>query len=197
MCTTIYSEETQTNTYMYLYKTAKINLEELENSESGSFYKIITCITFCAFTLEAYTNHIGYDNCNFWNEIEKNKPLEKLKILYSTLNLEFDKSSRPIQSMIEMYKYRNLLAHGKTETNINTTSINQEVTEIDISQIAGFAQTRWDSMTTSTNARRYFDDMKKIIELLHRNIESELSDPFLLFNSSSGSGSPLTRHRSE
>jgi len=132
MCTTIYSEETQTNTYMYLYKTAKINLEELESSESGSFYKIITCITFCAFTLEAYMNHIGHGNCNFWNEVEKNKPLEKLKILYSIFELEFDKSSRPIQSIIEMYKYRNLLAHGKTETNIDVTRSNQEVTEINI-----------------------------------------------------------------
>jgi len=196
MCTTLYSEETQTNTYLYLYKTAKINLEELENSQSGSFYKIIICITFCAFTLEAYMNHIGYDNCNFWNEVEKNKPLEKLKILYSTFNLEFDKSSRPLQSIIEMYKYRNLLAHGKTETTTNTTSINQEVTEIDMSQIVGFAQTRWESMTTSSNARRYFDDMKKVIELLHSNIEDEVSNPFLVFNSSSGSGSPLTRHRS-
>ena len=196
MCTTLYSEETQTNTYMYLYKTANINLVELEDSESGSFYKIITCITFSAFTLEAYMNHMGYDNCEFWTEIEKNKPLEKLKILYSIFGLVFDKSSRPIQSIIEMYKYRNLLAHGKTETTTNTTSINQEVTEIDMSQIVGFAQTRWESMTTSSNARRYFDDMKKVIELLHSNIDDEVSDPFLVFNSSSGSGSPLTRHRS-
>ena len=52
-------------------------------------------------------------------------------------------------------------------------------------------------MTTSNNARRYFDDMKKVIELLHSNIEDKLSDPFLVFHSSSGSGSPLTRHRSE
>jgi len=52
-------------------------------------------------------------------------------------------------------------------------------------------------MTTSDNARRYFDDLKKVIKLLHSNIEDELSDPFLVFNSSSDSGSPLTRHRSE
>lgn len=196
MCNTVFTEETHTNTYMYLYKTANINLEELENSESGKFYKILTCIIFSSFTIEAYMNHIGYDNCDFWTEIEKNRPLEKLKILYSVFGLEFDKSSRPIQSIIEIFKYRNLLAHGKTETNTNTTSVNQEVTEVDMSEIVGFAKTRWEAMTTAVNARRYFDDMKEVIILLHSQIESDISDPFLVFSSSAGNGSPLTNQGS-
>lgn len=196
MCSTVFTEETQTNTYMYLYKTANINLEELENSESGKFYKILTCIIFSSFTIEAYMNHIGYDNCDFWTEIEKNRPLEKLKILYSVFGLEFDKSSRPIQSIIEIFKYRNLLAHGKTETNTNTTSVNQEVTEVDMSESVGFAKTRWEAMTTAVNARRYFDDMKEVIILLHSQIESDISDPFLVFSSSAGNGSPLTNQGS-
>jgi len=194
MCNTVYTEETQTNTYMYLYKTANINLEELENLESGKFYKILTCIIFSSFTIEAYMNHIGYYNFNFWTEVEKKRPLEKLKILYSVLELNFDKSLRPIQSIIEMFKYRNLLAHGKTET--NTNRINHRATEVKMSQIVGFYQTRWEAMTTAENARRYFDDMKEVITLLNNQIESEISDPFLVFSSSAGNGSPLTNERS-
>ena len=44
---------TTTNTYMYLYKVAEINFQELNKNDEGNFYKMLTIVIFSCFTIAA------------------------------------------------------------------------------------------------------------------------------------------------
>jgi len=61
--------------YCYLFKVAKQNLVAAEQEEKGQFYRLITCLGFCAFMLESVMNEIGdslFPEC--WMTEHERKP---------------------------------------------------------------------------------------------------------------------------
>ena len=103
-----YSAEREVRTYAYLRKAAVDALEKAKSIEEGSFYQLMSSLVFSAFAVEAYLNHVGEHKIQYWGEIEKIEPMAKLKVLYSHLNLQFDPSKRPIQTIRQLFKFRNL-----------------------------------------------------------------------------------------
>lgn len=181
-----YEEITTTRTYTYLYKIAETSMEEME-IEEGSFYKKITAIMFTAFTLESFLNHIGEEHCEFWNEIEKNRPLEKLKMLYLIFELDYDNSKRPIQSMKALFRIRNQLAHAKTETNKRTYLRDKQNSDEGFLEQLGQAKPNWENELTNKNVKKYFEDMESIVKELYQCTNPIVTNPFsIMVSSSSG-----------
>jgi hypothetical protein len=109
-----------TITYVYCNIAAKMAFKraaELKAPASGgSLYFAMMAITFSAFTVEAFLNHLGQNRVPAWEYIERPLgPAEKLEVVRATLGLDVDKGKRPFQSLREMMQLRNALAHGKTE----------------------------------------------------------------------------------
>jgi hypothetical protein len=74
------SGRSKTNTFAYMHIGAKQMLEQATQSEIGQLYNIISCLTFSAFTLEAYFNHFGKLRDENWDGIErKSSKLKKYK----------------------------------------------------------------------------------------------------------------------
>ncbi|WP_444941019.1 hypothetical protein ACJJI3_22795 [Microbulbifer sp. ZKSA004] len=171
------------NTYAYMAMSAEHSLECASKNEEGCFYQFMSSLIFSAFTLEAYMNHIGNERIEYWEEIESIRYLDKLKVLYLNLGLEFDKSKRPLQTIIQLVKFRNLMAHGKSE-NISGSKVISTPTLDPGTEVV---EAEWEKFCNSKEAKRALDDVKEIVELL--NSSAGNSDVMLW---SFGGGSSVT-----
>lgn len=171
----IVSGETTTYTFCYMYKGAEQMLKQAKESDSGQFYNIISCLTYCAFTLEAYFNHLGSERNSDWNEVERNiSKTKKYKLFCKNIGLKIDLAKRPYKSMTDVFIYRDQMAHGKT-----TTDTIKEAIEGDVDDLNSFAVgPDWKTYSTMENAQTVFTDIKNIILELHK-ASGFTNDPFL------------------
>lgn len=73
-------------------------------------------LTFIALTMEACLNHVGLSIFECWGDVERRlSPLSKLNLIVEKLAVKRNKGRRPYQTVSEMFAFRNLLAHGKSE----------------------------------------------------------------------------------
>ena len=147
--------------YGWLSMCARNSLDCGKGDKNGCFYHFMSSLIFSAFTLEAYVNHIGPTLVPFWSEIEKIRLMSKLKIVYTFLELDFNTSKRPLQSISWLIKFRNTMAHGKTE-DINKSKINKTQKYI-------YVGASWEAYCTKEKAQRAYDDIREIIEILNKS----------------------------
>jgi hypothetical protein len=112
-------ETTQERTiynYSYLYQAALFSFKQAKDKVEGRTYYYLISIVMLAYAFEAYLNHCGEKLIDHWEDIEKIKTINKFKILLKTLNINnLEKSKRPYQTVKDLIKVRNLLAHARTE----------------------------------------------------------------------------------
>ena len=153
-------------TYAYLYEAADFALEQAINSEEGSFYNCLCSIVMNAFCIEAYVNHVGMDRLSDWDEYAS--PLDKLERVAKEVGIEIDYGKRPIQSMRIANKFRNSLAHGTTGV-LPVSYSEKGQSERKVKR----PRTQWEKTCTKRNAKRYLEDLKEVIQLIHKRYEFE------------------------
>lgn len=159
-----YQQTRTVNTYTYLYHCAIQSLAEAKEKEEGSFYRIMTSLTFSAFTLEAFSNHVGEKLLDYWDNIERISPMDKQKVLHTHLKLKYDLSIRPLQTANNVFKFRNSIAHGKTEI-ISGEFFYKDYPELKPGE--ELVKTKWEEFVTTANAERALEDIVKIVEYLN------------------------------
>ena len=109
--------ESTFNAFAFLRNGAHGLLEIAKGHREGSNYSRISAVLFSTFAVEAYLNHIGEARMPSW-ETEQSKLSwrDKLDLIAQQLNIEPDFGVRPFQTLIEVFKFRNKLAHGRTTT---------------------------------------------------------------------------------
>ncbi|WP_040886507.1 hypothetical protein [Marinobacter santoriniensis] len=149
------------NTYGYLYSASVSTENTGRNEAEGSFYQYMASLVFSAFTLEAYLNHLGFQVIGYWNHIESLSPIKKLDILSEVTGAKFEKGARPHQTVAELLRFRNEMAHGKSRFP---------------SQIGGPDDPWWLEYCNEENASRAREAVEQIINTL--NHESGVKDPW-------------------
>ena len=154
-------------TYAYLYDAASFALKQATNSEEGGFYHCLYSIVMNAFCLEAYLNHVGMDRFPDWDEYAA--PLDKLERIAKAVGIEIDYGKRPFQSIRITNKFRNLLAHGRTDVlPISYTERGPSNRKLIRSRM------QWERRTcTKRNAKRYLEDLAKVIQMIHKQYKFE------------------------
>jgi hypothetical protein len=106
------------------FNLAKDFFFEKGSAEEGEgHYLFLAGLTFLAFTLEAYLNHLGSQMFRDWNTLERSTSVEmKLDIVSKHLGLAFDISQDPWIAAVHIRAFRNPVAHGKNST-LETTAI--------------------------------------------------------------------------
>ena len=118
---------------------------------------------FSALCLEAYLNHVGKEKLPFWEEIEKKLgPKEKLEIISYELGYKINYGKRPFQTFRTIFKLRNQLVHGKTES---TSESNEQILEGDEAPI--ISQAKWQEQINIEAANKFSEDTKEILEILN------------------------------
>ncbi|NDV28673.1 hypothetical protein [Desulfovibrio sp. JC010] len=157
--------ERETNTFAYMFIGAKQMLEQAQASDVGALYNRISCIVFCAFTLEAYFNHFGALRDKKWNKIERNIPkFKKYEKFCNQLNLEVNFDVAPYSTIKEIFSFRDTMAHGKTTIEDVTKDVcvpNEQINRFTLGA-------SWEEYATKENAQKAIKHTQKIIVELHQ-----------------------------
>lgn len=83
----------------------------------GSSWQFLSSIILSAFAFEAYLNLVGEQVFACWTSLERLNPLDKLNLLSEHMEATFSngKGERPLQTVIELFNFRNTIAHGSTK----------------------------------------------------------------------------------
>lgn len=169
-------------TYVHLFKVANMASEKAQNGTDESFYDSMSCILFCALCLEAYLNHVGVTEFQFWeDDLENLNPMAKLRLIASErlktetvsayglslkrtpIKISIDFSRRPFQSFGIIFTIRNQLAHGKTQWVLETTQN---------------PKAKWEKYCTAKQAKQFLKDTEEMIRTLHSKLYNSAPDPF-------------------
>ncbi len=101
--------------YAEHWHTANSLLDKARSEKKGSYHQYLACITFVAFTLEAFLNHIGEELFKSWVDLEQINVRGKIRIITDKLNINVDYGAMPWQIVPELVAFRNKVAHGKNE----------------------------------------------------------------------------------
>ena len=162
---TVVRGQTTTNKFAYIHIGAKHMLNQAEDSDEGQLYNLIGCLTFSAFTLEAYFNHFGKLKNPDWNKIERDySKRKKYEHFCSECDVTYDFKVRPYSTILELFNFRDTMAHGKsTEDSI------EKLVKVNPQHPNRFnVGPEWMEYATLENAHKAITDVEKIIKELHR-----------------------------
>lgn len=164
-------------TYAELWHTSSCLLKRGQENKKASFHQFMASLVFTAFSLEAYLNHIGAQIFTCWNDLERLSPKEKLNVIAERINVEVNYGRRPWQIMINLFGFRNDIAHGKSVT-IKSEEIIPLINHNE-DDIHNFLRTNWEKFCTEKNAVRAREDVNNIIETIHEASGIKGEYPFL------------------
>jgi len=165
MSKAIVSGRQTTNTFAYMFVGAKAMLEQAERDPNGQLYNLVSCLIYCAFTVEAYLNHLGQLKHDDWDKIERSLPkLKKYKKFCADTGVKPDFSQRPYSTLIELFAFRDKMAHGKTTTEHVEKEVNLPDTSTRFT-----TENEWQEFSSLENARRAIKDTEDLVKELHTN----------------------------
>ena len=167
-------------TYAFLHAAARESLWHAEHDEEGQFFDCLSCITFCALTLEAFFNHIGNQYVRHWSRIERKlNPSEKLDLLADELGISIKRDDVPFNDFKRLFWFRDFTAHGKTVTEQIT-----ETHKLMPGQMTPTGKTAWERECTLGNAKRHYESTRQMVEYLHQATDPAADDLPFAFPSS-------------
>ena len=159
----IYEGTREVRTFVDLAHGADVLIKKTEQEPKGSYYTTMSALLLTAFTFEAYLNHLGEKTIKFWEEIEPIKVMDKYIVLCKNLNLSPDFAQRPYQTLKTLFKFRNAIAHGKSQILQET----KEVSSRDDPH-GHIPKAHWEEFSILENAKQAKHDVSQIITELHK-----------------------------
>lgn len=153
----------EVRTFAQLAHGADVLLGKAEADESGSAYTLMGSLLLRAFTFEAYLNHLGETILGLWGPCDRMPVLDKYRTICDAYNVKPDWSRQPHQTMTELFKFRNQMAHGRS-----FTIQESRVVPADSDPHELIPEAPWEKYCTLETAKRAKDDMSEIITELHK-----------------------------
>ena len=139
----------------------------------GRAFDLIHCIIASAFCMEAYLNFVGKRKMPNWQALERKlAPTEKLTVVTSRLGMASFKGGKLYHSFQKAFRFRNLLAHGRTET-VHGSWIERE----DIEGPRRQPEDEWEKLCNLNSARHILDDIEALAREIHK-AAGYTQDPF-------------------
>ncbi len=153
----------ESRTYAMLWHVASQLLDVAKTNETGFLLQLQASAVFHAFTFEAYLNHVGSQEIEFWEETERTISYrEKLLLLSKRLKFKFESGRRPFQTIWDLFDLRDDLAHGKT-----TEFKDESVTSQDPPDDSAWCVLPWEKLTFG-DLERFSEDLKAAIETINQ-----------------------------
>lgn len=102
-------------TFVLLFEAAQHALNAAKTARGGSTHFCLLSLVASAFCLEAFLNELGERRFSLWSPPERHSPGRKLKLVCKKLNLKPQLDRRPFSSFRWVMRFRNSVAHGRTE----------------------------------------------------------------------------------
>jgi hypothetical protein len=149
------------------FHAAHVHLEHVKERQRGFYYSLLSAFLMTAFTLEAYLNYVGPIVERGWEDFDKATPLAKLRHVACVVGVPIDSSSRPMQSIIELFTFRNRMAHPRAMHIVEEHLSTPEEYQKDF-----YSEPRpdWMAFATENNALRCHRDVGAIIEAINSKL---------------------------
>lgn len=159
------SGEGEIFTYAWMWKNAKKSIKAARETEEGQFFNVMNTLVYSAFAMESFFNHLGSRLIDNWDKKERKlSKIKKLKLFLSNLKVEADLTTRPYVSVTDVFKFRDLIAHGRTEI----VSQNEEVILSEDDLKIYMIENDWMKLCNIETAERVFVDVESIIHTLFK-----------------------------
>lgn len=145
--------------YGILRDVAHERLEMLDTADWCKGNTFLDGMLMAALTMEAYLNHLGPHLFRCWDEIDRLPTRGKLKLILERIRYQPDQGKRPYQTLGAMIRFRDRIAHGRTETLVD------HVRDTPRSNAGPHEDTltEWESLITEKNMRVFIEDMDLMI----------------------------------
>lgn len=139
---------------------ALLNLAETK--EEGSFIWSMAAIVFAAFTYEAYLNMIGKEilGKKKWEDLDRCSWKKKHSSISRKLSLDIIFSVRPENTLIEIFGFRNSIAHRRNE---EVEIKDAPVDDFRPSTLTIATETEWERRCTANYARMALEDVLRCV----------------------------------
>src|SRR5712691_2187440 len=87
-----------------------------DGQERGISSDFMNCLILTAFCLEAYLNFAGEKIFSYWSHVERISVQDKLGLICDHLQIETNFGKQPYQSIKLLWRFRNFMAHARSET---------------------------------------------------------------------------------
>lgn len=122
---------------------------------------------FCAFSIEAYVNHLGAKLIPDWETNERKMSFdEKISRLFKAIDEKCDKRKKPYCYLNSIFDFRKEIVHAKTASITKKQSITAE-------EIPDLPKALWEKMVTVENAKKFRRYSEEIINSLCRDLLNE------------------------
>jgi hypothetical protein len=159
--------------FQTLSSTAHYAIEKAESTEEGSRLEVMTAMLLAPMMVEAVLNHVGAELFvtragapEFWKQLEYSRPEDKLKVICEHVRFVPDFSRQPFQRFRTMFKFRNLIAHGRTEVVPGQMPYDPESTSFAAVHRSPEFMPKWERDCTIANAKSYYAAARKIAAVL-------------------------------
>lgn len=177
--------EVESKTYAAIFRTAWHLLDMAERYETDRLLNLQAATVFFGFTFEAYLNHAGAEEIQFWDEIERIPYKNKLTVLSKQLGFAKDLSKPPLQVILELFRLRDALAHGRTETTTVKVTGSAPPPHDDVCYLLPAEK------LTPEVVRRYHDEVQAAVEFI--NSARPKPDPLVWYQGSRSSVTSYTK----
>jgi len=93
---------------------ARVLLRLSEEQKKGCFYQWMGSLLLCAFAYEGYLNFLGRKLLPSWEDYERQVSWQsKTKLIADHIALKLDEGTEPFQSVKQLFKFRDQIAHPK------------------------------------------------------------------------------------
>jgi len=151
--------------YAEHWNTSGFFLKQGRADIKGSYYMFLASLSYSAFALEAFLNHIGKGTFECWEDMDRLSPKGKLNAICEKLSVQQDYSSLPWQVVPELIGFRNKSVHAKSQS-LKSSKI---VTEQDGYEnlMHEFLVSDWMEFVTESNASKVRLNLEKIMQSIH------------------------------
>lgn len=168
----IYTGTRDVRTFAELSHAADTLMRTAREYRRGNLYTLLSSLLLRTFTFEAYLNHLGERILKLWDAKKHLRWFEKFTKICRRLNFTPSKSKRPYSTLRPLFNFRNLMAHGKSETIIEEKEVNSQDADKYF-----WLLTKWEKFCTFKNVERAKKDITAIIIELHKQAGCS-DDPF-------------------
>jgi len=154
----LYQGSREVRTFVDLHHGADVLIGKSDAEERGSYYTTMGALLLTAFTFEAYLNHLGSAVLPFWEHIESIRVMDKYAVLCKHFGIDPDFSKRPHYTLRRLFKFRNAIAHGKSQ-------ILEESKEVSLrtDPYKHSPRTHWEEYCTNENAKQAQADVEAVV----------------------------------
>ena len=160
-----------------LWNASRVLFDIASAQEKGSACTSLSSILLTMFALEAYLNHLGSKLFKSWSDLEALSPRAKLEVIMERVGLDLPRGRDPIQTVDRLVRFRNAIAHGKTQTLKPKDEFHSPTADIDMI-LWNRPLTDWEKLCTPKMADSARKQIEKLVNELHSASKIKGEFPF-------------------